>query len=324
MKNILLLSALLLQFITQAQYAPAAGQIGTTAIYKDSSTILNWATKVIAFNRGYLNISTPNAGLVTFGDSTEALSVAEGTSTNIVSLGDSGSITLGFTHPIKNGPGHDFAVFENSFSDQFLELAHIEVSTNGIKFVRLPSVSLTPTTIQTNSFGYTDPTNLYNLAGKYRQGYGTPFDLEDIIDSIGVNLDSINYVRVIDVVGTISTGFSTDSQGHKINDPYPTVFPSGGFDLDAIAVINENTFLGHKENDIISYNIYPNPSKGITNINTNSDCTVDIITINGQLINHYTLFKNEEIQLTNLKNGLYLIYFNTGEKTFINKLVVNQ
>jgi hypothetical protein len=131
-------------------------------------------------------------------------------------------------------------------------------------------------------------------------------------------------VRVIDVVGTISTGFSTDSQGHKINDPYPTVFPSGGFDLDAIAVINENTFLGHKENDIISYNIYPNPSKGITNINTNSDCTVDIITINGQLINHYTLFKNEEIQLTNLKNGLYLIYFNTGEKTFINKLVVNQ
>ena len=30
-----------------------------------------------------------------------------------------------------------------------------------------------------------------------------------------------------------------DSQGHQINDPWPTNFPTGGFDLDAVGVINE-------------------------------------------------------------------------------------
>jgi hypothetical protein len=324
MKNILLLSTLLNLTFTQAQYAPPAGQVGTTAIHKDSSTIISWATKIETFNRGYLDISNPNAGLVTFGDSTEALSLAEGTSGDIVSLGDGGSITLGFAHPIKNGPGHDFAVFENSFSDNFLELAHIEVSTNGIRFVRLPSISLTPTTTQTNSFGATEATNIYNLAGKYRQGFGTPFDLEDIIDSTGINLDSINYVRVIDVVGTITTGFSTDSQGHKINDPYPTSFPSGGFDLDAIAVINENTFLGHNENKKNTYSIYPNPSNGALNITTISDCDIDIISINGQLIHHSKLLKNETLYLNDLKSGLYLIYFKNSKNTSIKKVIVNQ
>lgn len=324
MKHILILSILIVQNFAQAQYAPAAGQAGSTAIYKDSSIILNWATRVVSFNRGFMDISNPNAGLVTFGDSTEALNIAEGTSTNIVSLGDNGSITLGFDHPIKNGPGHDFAVFENSFSDNFLELAHIEVSTNGVRFVRLPSISLTPTTTQTNSFGATEATNLYNLAGKYRQGYGTPFDLEDIIDSTGINLDSINYVRVIDVVGTITTGFSTDSQGNKINDPYPTSFPSGGFDLDAIAVINENTFLGQHENNKILSTLYPNPSKGILNIISTEDCELEIISINGQIIQQSKLLKNEKVMINGLENGIFLVYLKNSKKTSIKKVIVNQ
>jgi hypothetical protein len=324
MKHTLLFSILFYQTFTYAQYAPPAGQAGTTAIHKDSSTIVNWATKVITFNRGFMDISNPSTGLVTFGDSSEALNMAEGTSADIVSLGDGGSIILGFDHPIKNDLGHDFAVFENSFSDNFLELAHIEVSTDGIRFVRLPSISLTPTTTQTNSFGATEATNLYNLAGKYRQGFGTPFDLEDIIDSTGINLDSINYVRVIDAVGTINTGFSSDSQGNKINDPYPTAFASGGFDLDAIAVINENTFLGQHENDINIYNIYPNPSTGTLNIITTDKCDIEIISINGQIIHQSTLLKNEELQVNDLKNGLYLIYFKNNKKTSVKKVIVNQ
>ena len=85
------------------------------------------------------------------------------------------------------------------------------------------------------------------MAGKFKQGYGTPFDLEDVIDSIGINLDSINFVRITDVVGSINTSFATyDSQGNIINDPYPTPFGSCGFDLDAVAVINENTFVSHR------------------------------------------------------------------------------
>jgi len=325
MKKILLFSFLFYQLFIYAQYAPPVGQIGTTAIHKDSSTIINWAAEVIQFNPGLMNIANPTGGNVDFGSTSNALGSAEGTSSDIVSLGDNGSITLGFQHPIRNGLGNDFAVFENGFDNFFLELAHVEVSTDGIRFVRLPSISNTSIATQVNSFGNTDATKIYNLAGKYKQGYGTPFDLSDISDSTNINLDSINFVRVIDVVGSINSNYSTfDSQGNIINDPYPTAFNSGGFDLDGIAVINENTFTGISEKEVELYSVYPNPSKGITTIHTKSDCEVDIVSINGQLVQHYSLLKNEKIEINNLKNGMYLIYFKNNSQNFTHKLIVNQ
>jgi len=325
MKNTFLLLILLCHSVTQAQYAPPAGQVGTTAISTDSSDIINWATEVIQFNPGLLNINNPTGGNADFGTPSNALGQAEGTSTDVISLGDNGSITLGFQHPIRNGLGNDFAVFENGFDDFFLELAHVEVSTDGIRFVRLPSISNTSLATQVNSFGNTDATKIYNLAGKYKQGYGTPFDLSDISDSTNINLDSINFVRVIDVVGTINSNYSTfDSQGNIINDPYPTAFSSGGFDLDGIAVINENTFTSIKEKEIELYSVYPNPSIGVTTIHTKSDSEVDVISINGQLIQHYSLLKNEKIEINNLKNGVYLINFKNNTQIVTHKLIVNQ
>ena len=96
------------------------------------------------------------------------------------------------------------------------------------------------------------------------------------------------------------------------------------FDLDAIAVINENTFLGHNENKKNTYSIYPNPSNGALNITTISDCDIDIISINGQLIHHSKLLKNETLYLNDLKSGLYLIYFKNSKNTSIKKVIVNQ
>ena len=34
---------------------------------------------------------------------------------------------------------------------------------------------------------------------------------------------------------------SSDVNSHQINDPWPTPFDTGGFDLDAVGVINEKT-----------------------------------------------------------------------------------
>ena len=75
--------------------------------------------------------------------------------------------------------------------------------------------------------------------GKYRQGYGTPFDLADLSDkpevlSGDVDLSSISHVRIVDVVGD---GTFLDSLGKVIYDPYPTS-GSAGFDLDAVGVSN--------------------------------------------------------------------------------------
>ncbi|MES2569688.1 MAG: PEP-CTERM sorting domain-containing protein, partial [Verrucomicrobiota bacterium] len=162
-------------------------------------------------------------------------------------FGSGGKLTLSFAQPITNGPGADFAVFENGITDEFLELAFVEVSSDGVNFVRFPSVSLTPANVQIGTFGSLDPTNLHNLAGKYRTGFGTPFDLAELAGNPLLNLGSILQVRVIDVVGSVARNSQTleywygrfDSRGNVINDPWTTPFETSGFDLDAIGVFHQ-------------------------------------------------------------------------------------
>lgn len=208
-------------------FAPAAGQTGSTAIYKDSSLFTEWAN-------GWTNY-IPGTDLDTSWETPQkALGKAVGDSYDVVSLGNGGQITLTFDHPISNGNGYDFAVFENSFSDNYLELAWVEVSSNGKDFYKFNNYSYTPAAV--SAFGTINPTNIEGLAGKYRQGYGTPFDLNDLKGIAGLDLNNIDYVRIVDLIGN---GTELDSLGNKIYDPYKTT-GSAGFDLEALGVINQN------------------------------------------------------------------------------------
>lgn len=213
---------------------------GCTAIRYDSSIIAAWATGCVV-ERGPVDIVDPDGPRVRYGTDSMGIGPAGTITTNAVSLGDGGIATLTFAEPIRNVAGPDFAVFENSFNDNFLELAFVEVSTDGVRFVRFPATSLTPTDVQTGTNGSTDPTLINNLAGKYRIGYGTPFDLNELRDSAGIDINNINYVRLVDVVGTIDPLYATrDAKGRKVNDPYPTrdtIWASGGFDLTGVAVL---------------------------------------------------------------------------------------
>ena len=222
-------------------YAPAAGQPGSTAIAYNSPQIVAWATTVQDLTRGPLNIANPGGGLASFGSGASALGPTGIDTTAVVSLGDGGHITLGFAQPITDGPGYDFAVFENGLSDTFLELGFVEVSSDGNNFFRFPSISLTPTATQVGSFGALDPTNLNDIAGKYRVGFGTPFDLQELSGvSPLLDINDVKFVKIVDVVGSINPLFATlDSANNPVNDPYPTAFASGGFDLDGVGVINQ-------------------------------------------------------------------------------------
>lgn len=211
-------------------YAPAAGETGSTAVHMDDPSLVSWAVEVTSY--------LPGAHVDdTWQTPSSALASAEGNSFDVVALGDGGTITLRFDPPIENGDGWDFAVFENSFSDTYLELAYVEVSSNGENFVRFDSVSLTPNPV--TGFGNSDPTDIDGLAGKYRQGYGTPFDLDalgdqpEVVSGI-VDLTRVTHVRIIDIVGD---GSFEDSMGNPVYDPYPTK-GSAGFDLDAVGVLN--------------------------------------------------------------------------------------
>ena len=69
--------------------------------------------------------------------------------------------------------------------------------------------------------------------------YGTPFDLQELADTPGLDVNNITYVRIIDVVGSLDSQYAShDLKGHRVNDPWPTPFASCGFDLDAVGAIN--------------------------------------------------------------------------------------
>ena len=237
-------------------FCGAVGSEGCTAVKFDDSRIKGWATACTVV-RGSSNLSDPDAAAVTYGAADSAVGPATASTMDVVSLGDGGMATLTFDTPIANGDGYDFAVFENSFNDYFLELAVVEVSSDGEHFVRFPATSLTQTHTQITE--RVDPTFINNLAGKYRVGYGTPFDLEELRDSANVDINNITHVRVIDVVGSIDPQYGTyDAFGHLINDPFPTITYSAGFDLDGVAVMN--TTLGINKVQASVLNFYPNPA----------------------------------------------------------------
>ena len=168
---------IVLSFQLTAQFHPPVGSTGTSAMHKDSSAFVGWAQQCI-IQRGELDISNPSLGYASVGDGFSALGQAG--VNGVVSLGDAGEATLTFEYTIYDGPGWDFAVFENSFNDSYLELAFVEVSSDGVNFQRFPAVSNTQDSIQIDGFGNIDATKINNLAGKYRSLYGTPFDLADL------------------------------------------------------------------------------------------------------------------------------------------------
>jgi hypothetical protein len=210
-------------------YAPEPGQPGSTAIWKDSPVFVNWANGCAAYNPGYSVDAlwqTP----------AKACGKAEGDIFGIACLGNWGSITMVFPQPICDGPGADFAVFENSFSDYNLELAFVEVSSDGVNFVRFPVASFTADPVGPYDPYGMDPTEIEGFAGKYRAGFGTPFDLASLPASASLDLQQIRFVRIVDIVGD---GGALDYWGQRIYDPTPT-YGSGGFDLDGIGVIHQN------------------------------------------------------------------------------------
>jgi hypothetical protein len=232
----ILIIFILFFFNVKSQFAPPAGEQGTTAIHKDSSIFVNWATNC-AVELGPEDISNSQSLTVSTGLSNMATGYP---GNGVISLGDGGKATITFERTITNGEGWDFAVFENSFSNDFLELAFVEVSSDGENFFRFPTTSFTQDDIQIGAFGSINAEEINNLAGKYSANYGTPFDLSELENIEDLNVNAISHIKIIDVIGSIDDNYCNyDQYANKINDPFPTPFPSSGFDLDAVGVIHQ-------------------------------------------------------------------------------------
>lgn len=206
-------------------------------IHKDDTIINGWAT-------GFVTPVKYGLDLIDIWKKPDnSIGKAEGNSYDVCSLGNGGEIILTFDRTIFNGFGDDFVVFENGFNSEFLELSFVEVSSNGVDFIRFDSISLTKNPV--DSYQQLDSSKIYGLAGKYPAGYGTPFDLEylrfkkEVTDGL-VDLYNINYIKIIDISGNKEGEdyhYDYDSFGNIIYDPFKTT-KSSGFDLDGVGIIN--------------------------------------------------------------------------------------
>lgn len=297
---------------------PFCGIVGTegcTAIAANSSAILGWA-RACTLDLGPQNISVDGSPLVSYHTAEDAIGPCTmNDNLSVVSLGDGGSATLTFAHAIKNGNGPDFAVFENSFDDYFLELAFVEVSSDGERFVRFPATSLTQTVRQIGGSGRVDASYINNLAGKYRSGYGTPFDLAELADSTGIDINNITHVRIVDAIGSIDPQYASyDAFGHMVNDPWPTNSYSSGFDLDGIAVLHQ---VGEGIDDVTvaQVSIYPNPVADCLTISGAAGTEAVLYDMTGRQLFCWTIVSDQQQLNTNtLAQGIYML--RVGDMTF--------
>jgi hypothetical protein len=188
------------------------------AILSNSPLFVEWANTIDAGRtrfapRGSSTIST--SGVNSLGD-LDATEIGQGVSP--------GYLTVTFPHGVRNGSGADFAVFENGFAfgspdGLFAEFAYVEVSTDGTNFARFPSISTNVAPVQgSGAFAGFDVSNVFNLAGKHATGFGTPFDLTQLLANpqvIGglVDLANIQFVKLVDIPGN---GAFKDSLGKGI------------------------------------------------------------------------------------------------------------
>ncbi len=320
MKRISILLLAMVPTMLWAQFAPEAGIAGTTAMHADSSAFVAWATGC-TIERGPQQIDDLSLGMASYGVDDDALGKADNV---VVSLGDGGTAVLTFASPIYNDVGPDFAVFENPFHNTphcFLELAFVEVSSDGENYFRFPAVTNVPFDTQMGGFGVMDATMIHNFAGKYEVMYGTPFDLDEVEDDARLDKGRITHIRLIDVIGTIDPEYATyDSEGHIVNDPFPTPFWSSGFDLDAVGVIHDLAHFDVPEYQSEVVTLYPNPVKDRLTVKAENLQSVEVYNLVGQQV---VTSSASVIDFSDLNEGVYFVRVTADGKT-ITKRVVKQ
>ena len=291
-------------------------------MHADSSAFVAWAVECVV-ERGPMRIDQPDNGLASYGVDADGVGKADGTT--LVSLGDGGNAVLTFESPICNAPGPDFAVFENPLENAqqqgffFLEMGFVEVSSDGEHYFRFPAISNIPEYPQVGSFGCVEPQLVHNLAGKYAPMYGTPFDLDEIEDNEMLDKYNITHVRIVDVVGNIDPDYATyDSQGHIVNDPWPTPFASSGFDLDAVGVIHDKAHFGVNDNNASSMVVYPNPVQNILSVKAENVTSIAVFSLTGQKVLE---FHGNHVDVSMLSQGIYFAQVEADGSVVVKKIV---
>jgi hypothetical protein len=222
-----------------------------------ASAPAQFATSVVSYNPGTLGAGESSTTANVLGGPVGGGLGSGGT--DVLSLGEGGSVTLAFDVTIADGPGVDFTVFENGFLfdfggfGNFAEVAFVEVSTDGTSFARLPSSYAgvqNPPDFSPMPLGTLDGlagalpvvSNVFdgNTPSPFEPvlSGGDAFDLATLADhplvmNGTVDLAAIHFVRLVDAP---SDGSTSDTAGTPVWDSRNAA-AANSIDVDAVAVI---------------------------------------------------------------------------------------
>ncbi len=97
-------------------------------------------------------------------------------------------------------------------------------------------------------------------------------------------------------------------------------------DQVAVEVLDRTTGI-HSQSANSAVNVYPNPTSGILNITSATDAKVELTDISGKEVLLQTTVsasKNQQINVSNLNNGVYILKVSSNDSVVIKKVVLNK
>ncbi len=116
-----------------------------------------------------------------------------------------------------------------------------------------------------------------------------------------------------------------DKNNNIVNDPWSTPFPSSGFDLDAVGVINQVpvSVMEHKKLESM-ISVFPTQIKDeITIVNASeNNLLVNITDLTGKnILTKEILREKTRVSLKELNAGIYFLKISNGEMSITKKII---
>ncbi len=111
---------------------------------------------------------------------------------------------------------------------------------------------------------------------------------------------------------------------YQIDAAFDAQFNTGIFESNATSIISglKLSPLGFGEGLAAGFNIYPNPSNGLLNLQTNASWQIEIVNAAGQVVHNFAANGNTKVDISNLEKGVYFLKASNDSERIVEKLIV--
>lgn len=226
-----------------------------------------------------------------------------------------------FDEDIENTPQYNFSGYALKFFGMLKDSTPISLQTTGSEYIA--------------TYENVDTTNMVIIAGKSADEKNVYFAVTNIksdYSSYDVEInnlpwtksDNIKYTKII----------VSDTQNYKdttmVLDGDSTItlrFNNKASPSTVFVQLQKNNSTGIKESESIKINVYPNPVKSTLYVNVPTAKKIQyikIITLTGNtVIQRKRNMQNNKIDISGLKNGVYLVELQTNNKIYTKMIVKN-